>query len=213
MKTSLRLLALATLALLVSIEGAAAGSLSGTWSGSGTAVPNDGAKEKVSCRMTYSPQGGKLVGVNVKCTSTSAKPVSSMAGQILCMAMFNSNFVIFRRFTSDRNADAAAAMPFATASQDTSLSRTLTPERASAHAIPLPMMPAPITAARRTGYVPVFDGWALRSLLLAWNSHTRFLLIEVAASPANASVSIAAPAARLPGYVFRTTSSAASGAG
>ena len=81
MKTSLRLLALAPLALLVSVEGAAAGALSGTWSGSGTAVPNDGAKEKVSCRMSYSPQGGKLVGVNVKCTSTSAKRIVQ-AGQL-----------------------------------------------------------------------------------------------------------------------------------
>jgi len=81
MKTSLRLLALAPLALLVSIEAAAAGSLSGTWSGSGTAVPNDGAKEKVSCRISYIPQGAKLVSVNVKCTSTSAKQIRQ-AGQL-----------------------------------------------------------------------------------------------------------------------------------
>jgi hypothetical protein len=81
MKTSLRLLALAPLALLLSIEGAAASALSGTWSGSGVAVPNDGAKEKVSCRISYSPQGAKLVGVNVKCTSTSTKRIVQ-AGQL-----------------------------------------------------------------------------------------------------------------------------------
>lgn len=82
MKTSLRLLALAPLALLLSIEGAAAESLSGTWSGSGVAVPTDGAKEKVSCRISYTPQSAKLVGVNVKCTSTSAKRIVQ-AGQLL----------------------------------------------------------------------------------------------------------------------------------
>ena len=81
MKTFLRLLALAPLALLISTGGAAAETLSGSWSGSGTAVPNDGAKEKVSCRISYTPQGGKLVGVNVKCTSTSAKRIAQ-TGQL-----------------------------------------------------------------------------------------------------------------------------------
>ncbi len=81
MKTSLRLLALAPLALLVSLEASAASPLSGTWSGSGVAVPTDGAEEKVSCRISYSPQSGKLVGVNVKCTSTSAKRIVQ-AGQL-----------------------------------------------------------------------------------------------------------------------------------
>jgi hypothetical protein len=35
----------------------------------------------VSCRISYSPQSGNLVGVNVKCTSTSTKRIVQ-AGQL-----------------------------------------------------------------------------------------------------------------------------------
>jgi hypothetical protein len=73
MKTSVRLLALAPLALLVSLEAAAAASLSGTWSGSGIVAPNDGESEKVSCRIRYDQQSPTLVGVDIKCTSTSKR--------------------------------------------------------------------------------------------------------------------------------------------
>ncbi|MBQ0817509.1 MAG: hypothetical protein QNK17_09960 [Hyphomicrobiaceae bacterium] len=73
MKTSLRLLALAPLALLVSLEAAAATSLSGTWSGSGMVAPKDGESEKVSCRISYSEQSSTSVGVDIKCRSTSKK--------------------------------------------------------------------------------------------------------------------------------------------
>lgn len=82
MKTSLRLLALAVFALLVSLEGTtAASSLSGTWSGSGKVVPKEGESEKVSCRISYSQQSAKIFGVNIKCTSTSSKQIRQ-AGQL-----------------------------------------------------------------------------------------------------------------------------------
>ena len=71
MKTSLQVLAFAALALLISLEGATASSLNGTWSGSGMVVPKDGQREKVSCRIRYSQQSSKIVAVNVRCTSTS----------------------------------------------------------------------------------------------------------------------------------------------
>jgi len=81
MKMSLRLLALAAFALLVSLEGAAASSLSGTWSGSGQVVPNEGQSEKVSCRISYSQQSAKVFDVNIRCTSTSSKQIRQ-AGQL-----------------------------------------------------------------------------------------------------------------------------------
>lgn len=45
--------------------------LSGTWSGGGYVQPKDGAREKVSCRVTYSPQGGTTVGVSATCATSS----------------------------------------------------------------------------------------------------------------------------------------------
>jgi ABC-type iron transport system FetAB ATPase subunit len=81
MKTSLRLLALVALALLVSLEAFAASPLSGTWSGSGVVVPDDGQKEAVRCRISYSQQSSTIYGVDVKCTSTSSKQIRQ-AGQL-----------------------------------------------------------------------------------------------------------------------------------
>ena len=81
MKTSLRLLALVPLALLVSLEAVAASPLNGTWSGSGVVVPEDGQKEKVLCRISYSQQSSTIYGVDVKCTSTSSKQIRQ-AGQL-----------------------------------------------------------------------------------------------------------------------------------
>lgn len=45
--------------------------LSGTWSGSGYVQPRDGQREKVRCRVTYSPQGASVVAVSATCASAS----------------------------------------------------------------------------------------------------------------------------------------------
>lgn len=50
---------------------AAADTLSGTWSGSGSVSPKDGKTERVRCRITYSPQGASTVGVSATCASSS----------------------------------------------------------------------------------------------------------------------------------------------
>lgn len=45
--------------------------LSGTWSGTGYVQPRDGQREKVRCRVTYSPQGSSVVAVSATCASAS----------------------------------------------------------------------------------------------------------------------------------------------
>ena len=46
--------------------------LSGTWVGNGYVEPSEGARERVRCRVTYSPRGTKIVGVEARCASASA---------------------------------------------------------------------------------------------------------------------------------------------
>jgi hypothetical protein len=48
-----------------------AASLHGSWSGSGYIVPKSGQKESVRCRVSYSPQGTKVVAVS--CTIWNAQ--------------------------------------------------------------------------------------------------------------------------------------------
>lgn len=50
---------------------AVADSLGGSWSGSGYVTPADGQREKVRCRVNYSPQGEKVVAVSATCASAS----------------------------------------------------------------------------------------------------------------------------------------------
>jgi hypothetical protein len=45
--------------------------LQGSWSGSGYVKPTDGQRENVRCRVSYSPQGSKVVAVSATCTSAS----------------------------------------------------------------------------------------------------------------------------------------------
>ncbi len=52
---------------------AASDPLAGTWSGGGYVQPKDGAREKVSCRVTYSRRSDKVYGVSATCASTSVK--------------------------------------------------------------------------------------------------------------------------------------------
>ncbi|HMN36786.1 MAG TPA: hypothetical protein PKD49_03620 [Hyphomicrobium sp.] len=57
--------------LLVPADAARAETLSGTWSGSGYVLPKDGQRESVRCRVTYTPQGEKVVAVVAACASAS----------------------------------------------------------------------------------------------------------------------------------------------
>jgi hypothetical protein len=69
--SSLRILPLALVLTIGGPVSAVAEPLSGTWSGSGYIQPNDGKREKVRCRVTYSPQGSSVVAVNATCASAS----------------------------------------------------------------------------------------------------------------------------------------------
>ena len=57
--------------LLAASAPASADVLSGTWSGGGYVQPTDGQREKVRCRVTYSPQGASTVAVAATCASSS----------------------------------------------------------------------------------------------------------------------------------------------
>ncbi len=50
-----------------------AASIDGTWSGSGFVKPDDGPREKVRCRITYSRSGKKLFDVRATCATSSNK--------------------------------------------------------------------------------------------------------------------------------------------
>ena len=50
---------------------ALADGLSGNWSGGGYVKPRDGQREKVSCRVKYTPQGSSVVAVSATCASAS----------------------------------------------------------------------------------------------------------------------------------------------
>lgn len=45
--------------------------LSGSWSGGGYVKPRDGEREKVRCKVNYSPQGSSVVAVSATCASAS----------------------------------------------------------------------------------------------------------------------------------------------
>lgn len=64
---------LAAAALNVCVFAGAASSepLQGTWSGRGYVKPTEGQREMVSCRVSYSPQGSKVVAVSATCASAS----------------------------------------------------------------------------------------------------------------------------------------------
>jgi hypothetical protein len=59
------------LGLCVFAAPAASETLKGTWSGGGYVQPKDGEREKVRCRVTYSPQGSSVVAVSATCASAS----------------------------------------------------------------------------------------------------------------------------------------------
>ena len=56
---------------------ASAGSLSGSWSGSGTIQALTGESEKARCRVKYSKRGASSYAVTARCASTSGKVVQS----------------------------------------------------------------------------------------------------------------------------------------
>lgn len=64
-------LAAAALSLGLLAEVALSASLAGTWSGSGYVMPKSGQREKVRCRVSFTPQGDKVVAVTATCASAS----------------------------------------------------------------------------------------------------------------------------------------------
>jgi hypothetical protein len=60
-------LAVTTVAMVAPAQ---AETLSGTWSGSGYVQSANGQRERVRCRVTYDPQGSKVVGVRANCASS-----------------------------------------------------------------------------------------------------------------------------------------------
>lgn len=67
----LRMLPVALAASMLCVASAKADTLSGTWSGTGYVQPKDGQREKVRCRVSYSPQGASVVAVSATCASAS----------------------------------------------------------------------------------------------------------------------------------------------
>jgi hypothetical protein len=71
MKPFLIVMAVATLNVCLFSEIASSEPLQGTWSGLGYLKPTDGQRQNVSCHVSYSPQGSKVVAVSATCASSS----------------------------------------------------------------------------------------------------------------------------------------------
>lgn len=61
----------AWLAVSLLADPAHAEGLQGTWSGSGYVETTEGERDTVHCRVSYDPQGSKVVAVTASCTSSS----------------------------------------------------------------------------------------------------------------------------------------------
>lgn len=68
---------------------AAAASLQGSWSGKGYVSPKEGARESVTCRISYSQESGTVYGVKATCASPSAS--IRQTGEVL---MVNPNLFV-----------------------------------------------------------------------------------------------------------------------
>jgi len=84
--TKIQAVVIVIAALLAFPISAQAGSLSGTWSGSGYVEPTNGKRESVRCRVTFSRQSSKVYGVRAVCASPSTKIIQT--GELL---MVNPN--------------------------------------------------------------------------------------------------------------------------
>ena len=85
-------LAAAALNVCVFAGAASSASLQGTWSGRGYVKPTEGQREMVSCRVSYSPQGSKVVAVSATCASslnddTSDRPALHGHAEPLCRGL------------------------------------------------------------------------------------------------------------------------------
>lgn len=79
MKFSSAILAAAGLQLAMFSGVANAEPLQGTWSGSGYVKPTNGERERVSCRVSYQPQGASVA---VKATCASSSTTIHQTGQL-----------------------------------------------------------------------------------------------------------------------------------
>lgn len=68
---SLPVLIVAAMSVCVFAQVAHSEPLQGTWSGRGYVEPTNGQRETVSCRVSFTPQGSKVVAVSAICASSS----------------------------------------------------------------------------------------------------------------------------------------------
>ena len=71
MKPFLIVIAVAVLNLCALSTVASSEPLQGTWSGPGYVKPTNGERQNVTCHVSYSPQGSKVVAVTATCSSSS----------------------------------------------------------------------------------------------------------------------------------------------
>ncbi len=88
-KVSASLLALTLIGVTLSASPTAAASLQGSWSGKGYVSPKEGARESVTCRISYSQESGNVFGVKATCASPSAN--IRQTGEVL---MVNPNLFV-----------------------------------------------------------------------------------------------------------------------
>lgn len=91
--------------MLVAMLGAPAAEaapIDGSWSGNGYVQPNNGQRERVRCRVSYSRQSAKVYGVSAICASPSAN--IRQTGEVLMVTptrfvgdFYNSQFDISGR--------------------------------------------------------------------------------------------------------------------
>ena len=91
--------ALTTVALILPAVPAVAApdDILGSWSGSGTARPADGAPEKVSCRLSYSEGSGRTYEISATCSHTGGSftqsgRVVSVGGNRYTGRMYSSQY-------------------------------------------------------------------------------------------------------------------------
>lgn len=89
LRVSACLVAISAAGLTVAANSANAASLQGSWIGKGYVSPKEGARESVTCRISYSQESGKVYGVKATCASPSAN--IRQTGEVL---MVNPNLFV-----------------------------------------------------------------------------------------------------------------------
>ncbi len=89
LRVSACLVAISVAGLTFTANSADAASLQGSWTGKGYVSPKEGARESVTCRISYSQESGTVYGVKATCASPSAN--IRQTGEVL---MVNPNLFV-----------------------------------------------------------------------------------------------------------------------